>query len=193
MSIITEAMEVNTDARMTIDELTWLFNRFGEVSKGGNSLEIGAYRGMLTYICAYFMKAKGREGSKHFVVDTFDIPIDEDEDNTHHYGEHTMEMMLSNLKEYAPFVKLVRSKSLDWAGSHEIIENEFDYCFIDGDHRDPIVYLELCLCGNSVKHIFGHDYGWGNVTKSVDRFCKEKGYKVYQPISGRGVFELIKE
>lgn len=190
MSLIQRALELYQDARMTVDELTWLNDRFREVYSGGNSLEIGAFKGMLTLICADVAKSNG--DGKHFVVDTFDIPIDLDEEQTHHYGEHTIEVMKNNLGELSEFVEMTRSKSLDWLGSTTILYNTFDYCFIDGDHRDPIVYLELTLCRHSVKHIFGHDYGWPGVTQSVDRFCKEHGYKVFQPLSGRGVFELIK-
>jgi len=190
MGLIDEAWQVNPDAKMSWDELEWLIDRFRELNKGGNSLEIGAYKGMLTYVCCAIAKEKG---GKHTVVDTFDIPIDEDEAKTHIYGEHTEESMKASLKELADCVRTVRSKSLDWTGAMAIIDNTYEYCFIDGDHRDPIVYLELCLCKHSVKHILGHDYGWPGVTLSVDRFAKENGFKVYQPIGGRGVFELIKK
>jgi hypothetical protein len=169
--------------------LDWLYDRFEELYKGGNSLEIGAYRGMLTYLCAGFVKKKG---GVHVVVDAFDIPIDEMEDNEHHYGEHTQEKMKESLGDLAKHIETVRSKSLDFTATNRVINDTFDYCFIDGDHRDPIVYLELCLCDGRVKHILGHDYGWPGVTKSVDRFMKERGYTIYQPLSGRGVFELTK-
>lgn len=185
--LIEKVWEVNQDRRMSWDELEWLYDRFESFT--GNSLEIGAYRGMLTYMCSYFAKL---HGSAHTVVDVFDIPIDIDEENTHHYGEHTEELMIKSLGEYAESTRLVKSKSLDWLGSDIIVNGEYDYCFIDGDHRDPTVYLELCLCKHSVKHILGHDYGWPGVTKSVDRFCKENGLKVFQPLGGRGVFELLK-
>lgn len=187
--IITNALSINNDARMTHDELTWLYDRFEKLYEGGNSLEIGAYRGMLTYLCA---EKVSRKGGKHYVLDAFDIPIDEDEDNMHGYGEHTQEQMKERLGDMGKHIETIRSKSLDWFGSNEVINKSFDYCFIDGDHRDPVVYLELCMCEHRVKHILGHDYGWPGVTASVDRFCKERGYTVYQPLSGRGVFELIK-
>lgn len=190
IKLLEEALAVNSDGRMTPNELDWLHQRFQALYKGGNSLEIGAYRGMLTYVCADIVKENG-EGM-HYVVDAFDIPIDEDEDNTHHYGDHTEQMMKENLGELAKHVTTIRSKSLDWLGAHQVVEGSFDYCFIDGDHRDPIVYLELCLVEGRVKHILGHDYGWPGVTASVDRFCKERGYTVYQPLSGCGVFELTK-
>jgi hypothetical protein len=120
------------------------------------------------------------------------MPIDDAEARMHIYGEHTIETMQASLGELAQYLDPIRSKSCDWMASNAIVHGSFDYCFIDGDHRDPIVYLELCLCKHSVKTILGHDYGWPGVTESVDRFCKENGLKVYQPLGGRGVFELIK-
>lgn len=191
--IIKWALAISDDPRMSEDEMIWLYRRIKELYEGGNTLEIGAYRGMLSYLFARRVHESGRPESKHVIVDAFDIPIDIDEENTHHYGDHTEALMMANMGAYKDRVKTVRSKSLDWLGADTVINGEYDMVFIDGDHRDPIVYLELTLCGNSVKHILGHDYGWPGVTKSVDRFCKEKGYKVYQPLSGRGVFELIKE
>lgn len=190
MGLIDEAWQVNTDSKMSWDELGWLIDRFREIYKGGNSLEIGAYKGMLTYICATIAKEKG---GKHYVVDTFDIPIDTAEATMHIYGEHTEESMRKSLGELSEYLITTRSKSTEWLGANSIIEGSYDYCFIDGDHRDPIVYLELCLCKHSVKHILGHDYGWPGVTKSVDRFAKENGFKIHQPLPGRGIFELIKE
>ena len=192
--LIEKAMAVNSDSRMTPDELEWLYGRFKDVYKGGNSLEIGAYKGMLSYLCAGIIdEYKGDEVGMHFILDAFDIPIDIDELNTHRYEPHTVEMLMNNLGEYSKYVKPLRSKSLDWDGAHQVIETPFDYVFIDGDHRDPIVYLELCLVEGKVKHIFGHDYGWPGVTMSVDRFLARTGYKIIQPLPGRGVFEIIKE
>jgi len=191
VALIDKAWVVNSDAKMSWDELEWLIKRFDELlEEGGNSLEIGAYKGMLTYVCTAIAKKKG---GLHTVIDTFDIPIDVDESSTHLYSEHTEESMRKSLGELSSNLITIRSKSLDWEASHQIVDGSFDYCFIDGDHRDPVVYGELCLCKQSVKTILGHDYGWPGVTASVDRFCKENRFTVFQPISGRGVFELIKE
>ena len=147
---------------------------------------------MVSYLFASVLAEEWDGKALHYIVDAFDIPIDTDEQDTHRYGEHTEMMLLNNLGSLSRYVKPVRSKSLDWLAVDTIIKNEFDTVFIDGDHRDPILYLELCLAENSVKHILGHDYGWGGVTKSVDRFAKQRGYKIIQPLSGRGVFELEK-
>jgi hypothetical protein len=191
-NVVQRAMAINSDPRMSQDELLWLYQRFEELNQGGNTLEIGAYRGMLSYLMAEKISRLGKPESKHFIVDVFDIPIDNDESTAHHYGIHTEEELLEKMGDYAKFIKTIRSKSLDWLGASEVMYNEFDYCFIDGDHRDPVVYLELIMCHHSVKHILGHDYGWKGVTLSVDRFCKEFGYTIHQPLSGRGVFELTK-
>jgi hypothetical protein len=191
VALIDEAWAVNDDRKMSWDELEWLINRFDELlEEGGNSLEIGAYKGMLTYICTAIAKKKG---GFHTVVDAFDIPIDTAEAMTHIYGEHTEQSMRDSLGELSSNLITIRSKSCDWEASHQVINGSFDYCFIDGDHRDPIVYMELCQCKHSVKHILGHDYGWPGVTASVDRFMKENGFTIFQPLSGRGVFELIKK
>ena len=191
MALLDDVWAVNDDRKMSWDELEWLEKRFNELlEEGGNSLEVGAYKGMLTYLCTAIAKKKG---GFHTVIDAFDIPIDLVEAQTHIYGEHTEESMKASLGELSSNLRTVRSKSLDWTGSQAIISGSFDYCFIDGDHRDPVVYGELCLCKHSVKHILGHDYGWPGVTASVDRFAKENGFRIYQPLSGRGVFELIKK
>ncbi len=188
--ILDNALNINPDPRMTTDELAWLYDRFNEIYKGGNSIEIGAYRGMLSYICANVVAEKG---GVHYIIDAFDTVIDEQENKDYSYGEHTEEGLLERIGKLSKHVKTIKGRSLDWASAQQVIDGSFDYCFIDGDHRDPIVYLELCLCKHSVKHILGHDYGWPGVTASVDRFCKENGYRIYQPLSGRGIFELIKE
>jgi hypothetical protein len=192
-NIIEKAMQVNEDKRMLKEELDIISNWCEKYYKGGNTLEIGAYKGMTSYLLSsvvkqYRKKNEGHEDSKHYIVDLFEVVGDIQWE----YGEHTRQMLIDNIGELANYTEVIKSPSLGYVALDQIFARHFDYVFIDGDHTFPVVLMELLMCEITCDKILGHDYGHNGVTRSVDQFCKLRGYEVYKPNGNFGLFELIK-
>lgn len=190
-AIIEEAYSVNKDKRMLPDELSIIKSWIEKYYRGGNTLEIGAYKGMTSKLILMTRKLMGDENpeSKHFVVDAFDMVTD----NQWVYEEHTPEMLASNMGDYKSKIEILKATSLSYEGGEFIQRREYDFIFIDGDHRYPVVFLELCLADLYTDHILLHDYGHKEVTMSVDRFCKTRGYKVVKADGRFGLAEIVKK
>ena len=174
--IINKAFEVNQDKRMLKVELELLYDYVDKVYKGGHSLEIGAYKGMTSYVLASFVAARGKENSKHFIVDAFSQV--EKSDNNWLYEEHPMELLLNNTADFQNSIIATEGYSTDNDIADEIISREYDYIWIDGDHRAGTLYLELLMADTLTDNIVMHDYGHPGVLVAVDKFCEKKGYKL---------------
>jgi len=188
-SIIDKAFTLNLDKRMLRDELAIISDWCDKWYKGGNTLEIGAYKGMTSYVMASKLQEREKEENKHFIVDLFEVIGDIE----WLYEEHPQQLLIDNLGDFAKYCDVIKSPSLGYVALDKIFNTHFDYVFIDGDHTFPVVFMELLMCELTCDKIFGHDYGHRGVTKSVDMFCKERGYTFVQPGNGYGLFELIKK
>ena len=187
--IVNDALTINEDKRMLKEELLLIAERMNDLYKGGNTLEIGAYKGMTSYVFASILKGT-KSKNKHYIVDIFDKESGAIEAGNWAYDVHTKEMMEENLKEVIEHVDITRSESLGCDGLSVVLDNKFDYCFIDGDHRYPVVFMELMMVDLVTDHIFLHDYGHQGVTDSVDRFCDLKGY-TFKKMAKDGSYGLI--
>ncbi len=188
--IIDQALEVNLDKRMKREELEIIAKWTEKFYKGGNTLEIGAYKGMTSYLLASIIANNQHEAnSKHYIIDLFEVVGDTE----WRYEEHPKELLINNLGEYAKYADVTQSYSLGVDSLYKVFGNHFDYVFIDGDHRHPVVLMELLMCEINCDKILGHDYGHPGVTKSVDQFCALRGYEVFKPEGQFGLFELIKK
>lgn len=192
-SIIQKAHEVNPDKRMLKEELEIVAEWCEKYYKGGNTLEIGAYKGMTSYLLTavvkqYRKKQEGREDSKHYIVDLFEVSGD----IQWNYEEHPKQLLINNLGDLAPYAEVIKSPSLGYVALDQIFARHFDYVFIDGDHTYPVVLMEHLMCEITCDHIFGHDYGHSGVTRSVDQFCKLRGYEIIMR-RPYGLYELIKK
>lgn len=189
---IREALKITPDTRMQQGELEMIWDRCKQLHKGGNTLEIGAYKGTTSYIMASLLADynNGYIGdSRHYIVDSFSLPI---EDNEWNYEEHTREGLLGSLGDLSKCVVATEAFSTDNLTVVDIVSRKYDYVFIDGDHRYGTLLLELLMCDLVTDHILGHDYGHKGVTAAVDQFCEARGYKVNQWVGHFGLFEIIK-
>lgn len=186
--IVNDAFNLTDDKHMLVGELDLLDDTFREAYQGGDTLEVGAYKGMTSYIMANIVDELGSTSdSKHYIVDVFDNKSQ----------VHTKEMLLKNVSKFKDRVVAIKSASLGFGSTSVILDKTFDYVFIDGDHRYPVLYLELCMVEFTAERIFAHDYGHAGVTKAVDRFCKERNFEAIRlvPKDGAtyGLIEVAKK
>lgn len=189
-NLIKEAYDVNEDKRMLKTELKAIAEYFLKNYEGGNTLEIGAYKGMTSRLIAGLMHNASTRypESKHYIVDLFEV-IGDTEWN---YDEHPQELLLENVGPYSDLVRTHMGDSLSHDAMAFVFANKYDFVFIDGDHRHPNVFMECCMVDGLTDHILLHDYGHKGVTKSVDMFCEQRGYKVSPVLDGTGLFEIVK-
>jgi hypothetical protein len=197
--VIQEALRLYPeDARMKEQEFRWILEHLDKVYKGGNSLEIGAYKGMTSYVLAAYLKEHGDHVKsdyprKHYVVDEFSQHRgDNNSDTEWKYQEHTRQMLIDNLGEYADFAEVIEGKSLSDEVLGIILRQKFDYVWIDGDHRFGTLMGELLVADAITNNIFGHDYGHPGVTEAVDKFCEVRGYKLNRWSDEWGLFHIEK-
>jgi len=174
--LVTHALGINEDKRMLREELNLIHDYVSKVYKGGNSLEIGAYKGMTSYLLASFIAQYKKATGKHYVVDNFDQRIKSDENWG--YESHPKELLVSNLGEFKDFAEVHEGYSTDNDTVTHIIAREYDYIWIDGDHREGTLLLELLMVDHLTENIVLHDYGHPGVVPAVDKFCEIRGYKL---------------
>jgi len=193
-NIINEALAINEDKRMLQGELELIWNYINEKYKGGNTLEIGAYKGMTSFLFGAAMdeyEKKGKRDGKHYIVDIFEDY--ETEDTSWGYEAHPRSLLLKNVGDYANYMDVIQSRSLGWDSISVIFEHKYDLVWIDGDHRYQTLLLELLMSDMVTDHIIGHDYGHDGVTRAVDTFCEKRGYTHKMWREGEyGLFEIIK-
>lgn len=179
------------DRQMLKEELEIIADWCAKYYKGGNTLEIGAYKGMTSYVMlASMLNSPSRlADSKHFIVDIFEMGI---EDTEWRYSDHPMETLVNNLGDYAKYANVIKSTSLGHKALAAVLPHRFDYVYIDGDHRYEVLFMELMLAESVADKILGHDYPHPGVKIAVDRFCKERGYTLSKPNGAYGLFELTK-
>jgi len=192
--LITRAESVNVeDAMMRRPELEIIYNAGKEYYKGGNILEVGAYKGMTSYLLLGVMNeyAEVPESSRLYIVDIFKTGHPKSDWNWP-YKKHPVSLIKKNLKEYGDMFVLLKGLSLD----NDIITNymsrTYDFVFIDGDHRFGTLLSELLLTDLVTDHMLGHDYGHPGVTQAVDTFCNKRGYEMKKFDNTYGLFEIIK-
>lgn len=189
--LIRKALSINTDAQMLYHELQAIIEYYRKHYSGGNTLEIGAYKGMTSYILLALMNEyqDRKSESRHHIVDLFDITGD----MYWNYQEHPKELLLENVKDYEGLVKVHQGDSLSHDAMAFIFDNRpYDLIFIDGDHRYPNLLMELYMVDQLTDNILLHDYGHFGVTKSVDEFCKVRGYYVEMLVDGFGLAKIVK-
>lgn len=185
--VISRALSTNEDKRMLREELSLIWNKAMEWYKGGNILEVGAYKGMTSYVLAGIIDEHKKKG-KLYISDTFDSNIG---DNSWEYEEHTEEMLLENVGEYKKYIKLIPGETLK--NKKEITKRKYDFTWHDGDHSYPNFLEDLLMIDELTDHILIHDYGHPFVTQSADEFCQKKGYKINVLAPGKfGLAEVIK-
>lgn len=144
-----------------------------ELPKMDMVLEIGAYEGMTTkYICENMLTKQ--VNSRVIVVDPLmDVYVEGDMEHT--YFKNQYQRFLRNTNGLP--VELKRSKSQEVFP--ELAALRFDLCYIDGDHRSPMPYLDACWCFAVTRvggFILFDDYLWRDDTKeSIDAFLLEFG------------------
>ena len=188
--IIKEAFEINEDKQMLPEELEIVSRLWLQYYTGGNTLEIGAYKGMTSYVfCGLMANSVIRKPTAyHHIVDVFD----ETQDMVWNYQKHPQELLEKNLGDYRNMAIVHKGTSLSFEVLQALFENKYDFVFIDGDHRYPVILLELLMCDILTNHITGHDYGHNGVTRSVNEFLKITGYDVKRLNGKFGLFEIIK-
>lgn len=191
-NIISKALSLHDNPQMRQDELAgvydWLIPRF----EGGNTLELGAYKGMTSYVfCRVHQsyREEPREDVRHYIVDVFEQGK---EDWDWGYGKHTVKMLKNNLGELARFTHIIKSRSLGYNSISTLLTKRFDAVFIDGDHRFATLLLELHMVDYITDNILVHDYGLQAVTAAVDKFCARFGYTVRNLVPNTGLYEIIK-
>lgn len=146
------------------------------IKKGGLAVEVGSWKGRSSLILAYVCKEKG---ARLICIDSFKglIPTDHVKFELYHgdngyYKEGNEGSLIhhikENLKDYPATFLEGNSTEL-----HEKIKDESaDLVFIDGDHDEPIVSLDMRNFKTKVKPggvLCGHDYEVGNeVATAVD-------------------------
>lgn len=191
--LIERAFNIDTDKRMKKEELEIIYDWGKKFYKGGNTLEIGAFKGMTSIVlCGILDEAKSRKPeSRHYIIDLFEDVFGGD--NEWSYGVHTAEMLTANLGDLKDLANVFKGDSLGFQTIKHIFEQHYDYVWIDGDHRHPQLFLELCMAEAVSDKILGHDYPHPGVKLSVDLFCKIRGYEIVKPNGQYGCFELIKK
>lgn len=189
MDLITTAHKLYADARMDPDELKLIRDFHKKHYKGGHTLEIGAYKGMTSFLIVNLIhQSKVNPKGKHYIVDIFD----EGQEDNWAYEPYSEEMLTKNLGDNAHYADVRQGRSLDHKSIEWILSREYDYVFIDGDHRHATLIMELMMTDLVTDHITGHDYGHSGVTLAVDQFCKSRGYKVNVWDGRFGLFNIIK-
>lgn len=187
-AIIQKAHTLNDDKRMLTSELQVIAEQFNKYYEGGNTLEIGAYKGMTSYVILALMAQYEKRKGKHHIIDLFEVVGDTE----WHYEEHPQELLLKNVEPYQDLVVLHKGDSNSEAGKKFISKRKYDFVFIDGDHRYPYVLNELLMVDDLAKNITVHDYGHQGVTQSVDEFLKIKGYTLRGLLDNTGLYEIVR-
>src|SRR3990167_4405906 len=93
--LITRALASTIDSRMRPEEMEIIYNWGKKYYKGGNTLEVGAYLGCVSYLfCGIIREFYDHvPESKHYIVDVFD----DVEDTDWAYQPHPMETLVGNL------------------------------------------------------------------------------------------------
>lgn len=198
-NILEESMQVGdyNDGRMLYEEQEIIAAFIEKYFNGGNTLEIGAYLGRVSYLFAYAHSLiTTTDRGRHYIADIFSDSSDSE--TSFGYREHTADMLKGNLGEYnSDYIITLEGLSL----SHKTLEailkaDRYDCIFIDGDHRFPVHYAELLIADTLTDHILVHDYGWSGVTMAVDKFIKWRGYTIKDfngPTVTSGLREIIKK
>ena len=187
---VDNALMVNEDKRMTEDELLLIEDFHNTHYKGGNTLEIGAYKGMTSNLLVNLMNAYPNRNpeSRHYIVDLFNDGIEDD----WNYEEYSRELLIENLDGLKDLAVVHKGASLSEDSIQMIVDKKFDFVFIDGDHRYGTLLMELYMTNLVTDHITGHDYGHKGVSMAVDRFINETGYKLNHWKPPLGLFSIEK-
>jgi len=119
--------------------------KFPELLKKKNlqhhAIEIGTHRG---YFADIFMN--NWQGEKLFCVDPWENPEGYEEQAKYLSGngknrEADYEWACKTARRHAPRMKLIRCLSTEAVVKFE--DNSIDFIYLDGDHREPFVYLDL--------------------------------------------------
>lgn len=185
--MINHAFDVNEDHRMLKEEMLLIWERANDWYRGGDTLEIGCYKGTCSYMFATLIGQKSK-GGKHYISDTFDSTIG---DNDWIYEDHTEEMLLENLGKLSKHVVTIPGETLK--NAKEISKRKYDFVWHDGDHSYPNFLNDLRLIDPLTDNIMIHDMGHPQVTQCVDEFCKETGYVCELWVEGKyGLATIIK-
>jgi FkbM family methyltransferase len=147
------------------------------------ALEIGCFEGLTSrYICENLLKSGGRMICVDPLTDEY---LPGHPDNHMFVGQY--ERFIKNTKGYP--IELIRETTPQAFG--KLWDYQFDFIYIDGDHRENEVFLDGCNAFRVTKvggHILFDDYEWREETKrGIDKFLDthrpkitvlHKGYQV---------------
>jgi FkbM family methyltransferase len=147
------------------------------------ALEIGCFEGLTSrYICENLLKSGGRMICVDPLTDEY---LPGHPDNHMFVGQY--ERFIKNTKGYP--IELIRDTTPQAFG--KLWDYQFDFIYIDGDHRENEVFLDGCNAFRVTKvggHILFDDYEWREETKrGIDKFLDthrpkitvlHKGYQV---------------
>lgn len=166
------------------------------------ALEIGCFEGLTTcYICDFLLNSGGRiicidPLQDEYLTENIDQKAEEmNEDFKQFKGQY--ERFIRNTKEKP--VELKRMTSTEAFNEEGFNEYNFDFIYIDGDHRQNAVYTDAVNAWEVLKqggHILFDDYKWDSDTKrGIDRFLRDFGgyftiiIKSYQVMIRKNVIE----
>lgn len=194
-SFVSSALKLKgyeAKSQMLPTELQAVYNKVLEYYEGGNTLEIGAYKGMTSYVILNALEQSGKmlEGSSHYIIDVFKRDA---EDWDWGYGDHPKRLLLKNIGYLRKYATIIKNRSLAYDVISTIVDKKFDFAFIDGDHRTATLLLELHMVDYVCEHILVHDYGFASVTRAVDMFLTKTGYGITSLVPNTGLYEIIKD
>lgn len=139
----------------------------------GDLLEIGAFTGATTRVLGQWAK---KNDKRVLSVDPFDIGLDEERTSLYEEylnGQTQMDLFQENVKGLP--VDMAPMASQDFFFRNELLQEDFAFIFVDGNHSYTKLVLDLlngwdCLSdrGLMLVHDYGHDIP--DVTRACDEF-----------------------
>jgi len=165
--------DVSSIVMFTPEECRGLYEALAHVPNGGLVIEVGCDYGRSSSIIIQMAAAKKFHS----------IHIDPYHDHPE-YAQHWINYMLRVRPQHWPFLFFC-GKTVESVNFLDILfrgEACLDLAFIDGDHYEPAIKVDLAFVGKNVKHgglLVAHDYGdhhepfFPDVKRLFDEFTQE--------------------
>ena len=150
-------------------------------------VEVGVYYGDSA---VYLMQR--HKFDKYYMVDKWESKAFALERFSQEAMNKMYEIVLESSKNF-PESTIIRLPSVEAAKEFE--DNSVDCVYIDASHEQSAVYYDILAWNPKAKKILmGHDYDYGQVSKSVDRLLsKLNGFSVEYDVKGKGIWILEKK